>query len=71
MKLLLTKLREDQNRSKANLARKSKNDQALISKVESGRMKPYPKQLERIADALGQPRDEAHLLMQEVGADEN
>jgi len=67
----LTQKRQERGWSQAKLARASETDQGLLSKIESSRVKPYPKELERIADALGQPRDKAHLLVQEVGADEN
>lgn len=53
--LKITALRARQGLSKARLARLANLDQALVGKVESGRIKPYKGQLERLALALGLP----------------
>ena len=62
-KIRLTAEREANGLSKAALARAARHDQALISKIESGRVKPYPSELGRIADALGWPRQDAESLL--------
>jgi transcriptional regulator with XRE-family HTH domain len=42
-----------------------------ISLIESGRFDPYPKQLVKLARALGVPQAEAHLLLQEEEAEKS
>jgi transcriptional regulator with XRE-family HTH domain len=51
-RVLLTKLRKDKGLSKAALARLAAIDQSQMSLIESGRFKPYEKQLNRLAKAL-------------------
>lgn len=67
-KLRLTHERLQRGWSKAHLARRARLDQALVSKFESGRAKPYPRELRRLAHALGLPADQAHNLLDEVAA---
>lgn len=62
-KIRLTAEREAKGFSKAALARAACLDQALISKIEMGRVTPYPGQLERIAVALGWPKQDAESLL--------
>jgi len=52
--------------SKATLARKAQMDQSLVSKLETGRFKPYPAQLRRLAIALRFPEGESKKLFEEV-----
>ena len=62
----MLKLSEERIRrgwSKAELARRAKLDQGLMSKIELGRVIPYPGQLARLASALKVPAD---ALMSEV-----
>lgn len=61
----LTSERLKQGLSKAALARAAELDQALVSKIEAGRVRPYPVQLSRLARALGWPEDAAEKLMEE------
>lgn len=66
--LKLTFEREKIGMSKAELSRKAGLDQSLISKIESGRIKPYPSEINRISYVLGLP---AEQLLTEVSLDEN
>ena len=63
MILKLTLVRQQRGWSKARLARTAGLDQSLVSKVESGRIRPYPSQLTRIAEALSWPVDTADELL--------
>ena len=64
--LWLTVERQRRGLSKAALARKAKLDQGLISKIESGRVRPYPAELRRLVKAVDWPREEAQRLLKEV-----
>ena len=64
--ILLTKIRMEKGLSKAKLARLAEIDQASISRIEAGRMIPYPKQLKRIANALHFKKEESEILLQKV-----
>ncbi len=59
--LRITKERKQRSWSKAQLPRRARLDQALVSKIESGRVRPYPREIRRLANALG-VRDPAQLL---------
>ena len=48
------------------LARAAKLDQALVGKIEASRMKPYARQLARLANAIDWPTDRAEELLQEI-----
>jgi transcriptional regulator with XRE-family HTH domain len=48
--------------SKAELARRARLDQSLMSKIELRRVNPYPVELARLASALDLPAD---ILMTE------
>lgn len=63
--LRMTQVREARGLSKAEVARRARLDQSLISKIESGREKPWPGQLARLARVL---RVRGGVLMQEVRA---
>jgi len=58
--LQLTAERTRRGWSKAELARRARLDQGMISKIEAGRVRPYDVELVRLAKALGVPA--AHLL---------
>ncbi|MCL2654916.1 MAG: helix-turn-helix domain-containing protein [Coriobacteriia bacterium] len=61
--LKLTKERETQGLSKAELARLAKMQGGTIGMIENGRLaKPYPSQIKKIAEALGWQGDTAELL---------
>ena len=55
------KTRREIGMSKAELARQAEVNASVIGWIESGRFKPYPIQLERIAAVLG-VRDPESLL---------
>ena len=49
--------------SRAELARRAGMNGGTIGLIESGRFKPYPGQLRKLAFALGLPEEEAHSLL--------
>ena len=51
---------------KSTLARRARLDQANVSRIESGRARPYPVELRRLARALGLPADAAENLLEQV-----
>lgn len=59
----LTIERQRHGWSKAELARRARLDQGLVSKIESGRVRPYPGELRRLARALGVMRGNAEWLL--------
>ena len=64
--LKMTVLREEKGWSKAKLAREAEIDQGGLSKIESGRLVPYPKELARLAAALGVSPESAETLLDRV-----
>ncbi len=64
--LKLTVEREQRGWSKAKLARRARLDQATVSRIESGRLRPYRRELERLARALDVPKANAETLLEEV-----
>ena len=64
--LNLTERRIAAGLSKAALARRASLDQALLSKIESGRVRPYERELQRLAVALDVPVPQAATLLDEV-----
>lgn len=64
--LMLTKVREGKGMTKAQVARAANLDQGLLSKIESGRVRPYPVELDRLAKALGVLTRMAPALLEEV-----
>ena len=64
--LRLTTERQAQKLSKAALSRLARIDQALMSKIEAGRMMPYPVELRRIAEALEWPPADADRLLEDL-----
>ncbi|MDA2196956.1 helix-turn-helix domain-containing protein [Bacillus cereus group sp. BceL221] len=63
--LFITVEREKKNWSKAELARRARLDQGLISKIESGRIIPYQKELERLSKALNVPTKDLLIKVEE------
>lgn len=61
--------REARSWSQAELARRAGLHASTISLLESGRLVPYPSQVEKIAAALDLPADAAGALIEEVGGD--
>ena len=57
--------------SQAELARRAHLNAATVSQIESGRLTPYGSQVQKIADALGVPAAEAHLLLQDEQTEES
>jgi len=64
----LTKERERLGWSKSELARRTGLHPSQVGLIEAGRFLPYPRQLAKIAAALGWPEDEAERLLEEVKA---
>jgi transcriptional regulator with XRE-family HTH domain len=60
--LLVTAMRHQLEISQAELARRSELHNSTLSLVESGRLRPYPSQLEKLAAGLGFAGDPAKLL---------
>ena len=58
----LTQEREAVGWSRAELARQANMNAGTIGHIESGRLRPYPGQLSKIAAALGFAGDPATLL---------
>ena len=52
--------------SQAQLARLARIDPAIVCKIESGRLVPYPGELARIARALKVPPAKAASLLDEM-----
>ncbi len=67
--LRLTRERERRGWSKAALARSASLDQGLMSKIESGRVRPYPNELRRLAEALDWPTGDVARLLDDVQRD--
>jgi transcriptional regulator with XRE-family HTH domain len=51
--------------SRAELARRAGINASTVGLIESGRLRPYPSQLLKLANALGISESEAHLLLEE------
>ncbi len=64
--LRLTKERERRGWSKAALARSASLDQDLMSKIESGRVRPYPAELRRLVVALDWPTGDISRLLDDI-----
>ena len=64
------KLREEREArcwSKSELARRAGLNHTTIGQIESGRLRPYPGQLRKLAFALGLPEKDAHRLLEDGG----
>ena len=68
--LKLTLERQRRGWPKAELARRARLDQANVSRIEAGRVRPYMVELRRLARALGLAVTEAEGLLEEVHGDE-
>lgn len=68
--LKLTDLRTKRNLSKAELGRRAHLDSSMLSKVEAGRIRPYPAQLSRLAHALGLSKRDAPSLLEDADGHE-
>ena len=64
--LKLTLERQRRGWPKAELARRARLDQANVSRIEAGRVRPYMVELRRLARALGLAVTEAEGLLEEV-----
>ena len=67
--LKLTLERQRRGWPKAELARRARLDQANVSRIEAGRVRPYMVELRRLARALGLAVTEAEGLLEEVHGD--
>lgn len=56
------KIRERRGLSRAELARRTVLGPTVISQIETGRFIPYPKQLRRVAEALGVKPEELGIV---------
>jgi ribosome-binding protein aMBF1 (putative translation factor) len=63
--LRLTVERQVRGWNKTELARRARMQPAELSKIESGRMRPYPKQLRKLGRALGIPAAQDESLIAE------
>ncbi len=51
--------------SRAELARRAGLNPSTVGLIESGRLRPYPSQLVKLANALGISESDGHLLLEE------
>jgi len=65
--LNLTRAREARRWSRAELGRQARVHPARVGQVEAGRVLPYPRELQRIADALEWQGDANDLLNEADG----
>ncbi|MHB1450819.1 MAG: helix-turn-helix domain-containing protein [Coriobacteriia bacterium] len=64
----LKELRQDRGLSARELSRRAALDPSTLSLIETGRLTPYPVQLQRIAVAL-RFKGDPEALLDEVGTD--
>ena len=64
--LTIKALREARGWSRAKLARRADMAAGDEGKIESGRLRPYPSQLRKLARALGVPVEKADTLLAEA-----
>jgi ribosome-binding protein aMBF1 (putative translation factor) len=62
----LTVERDARGWSRSELARRAWMNAATVGQIESGRVRPYDSQVEKLARALGWPSDRAAELLDEV-----
>jgi transcriptional regulator with XRE-family HTH domain len=67
--LRLTEERQRRGWSQARLARAARIDQAMMSRIEGGKLRPYACQLRRLARALGWPAGRADELLADVAGE--
>lgn len=65
----MTFRRQELGLSRSALARLADLNQVTVGAIESGRLKPYDGQLQKIARVLGVSADLAHTLLEEVPSD--
>ena len=58
--------REQRGWSRAELARRAGLNAATVGLIESGRLHPYPSQVEKLARALNIADSETHLLLEDT-----
>lgn len=63
----ITKIRKQQGLSMSALARRAGMHVSSVSQIESGRLVPYPGQVEKLTAALGW-KDDPSALFEEVEA---
>jgi len=68
--ITLTRIRLAHGMSKAKLARRAELDQSRLSKIESGRDRPYERELARLASALGFPPEHMQELLAPTSVDD-
>ncbi len=66
----LTEERTLRGWSRAELARRAGINASTVGLIESGRLRPYPSQLVKLANALGVTESEAHVLLEDTPAPE-
>ena len=65
--MLLTIERTRRGWTKSELARRARLNATTVSMIESGRWKPYPVQVRKLADALDWPPSDADRLLDDEG----
>lgn len=63
----MQKHRESRGWSKAKLARQAKMNAGTVGLIENGRLRPYERQLLKLAKAFGLHGQEREQLFQELG----
>jgi transcriptional regulator with XRE-family HTH domain len=59
----LTNERKRRGWTRAELARRANMNATTVSLIETGRLRPYPGQLAKLAHALGVAEEQAHALL--------
>ena len=63
--MMISNIRKRRGWSRAELARRAGMNGGTVGLIESGRFKPYPGQLRKLASALGLPEEESERLLEE------
>lgn len=63
--LEITRKRSERGWSRAELARRAQMSASDVGKIEAGRLRPYPSQLCKLADALGLAQGAVTELLEE------
>lgn len=69
MSMRMRELRLALGLSQAKLARLSGLNQSTVNQIENERLRPYPSQLARLAEALNVSKADATSLLEEVAHD--
>jgi len=69
MTLLMRKLRLGLKKSQAQVSRDTGLNQSTVNQIENERLRPYPSQLARLAEALGVAKADAASLLEQVSDD--